>query len=153
MSSSVEGNKIEGEAYFSTGDPCKKSKIYLKNSDGEKLSETIVDEEGYFTLVPESSGEYTVVLDAGEGHTVSEIVNMDGEAVEEEEEIVEESGNYPSLQKEFKSVNNKIKALKKEIVRLENKNSFRDILGGFGYIFGIFGIMGFIKSRKEKNEK
>ena len=49
-----------------------------------------------------------------------------------------------------KAIAKQIKPLRQEIQSLKEKSGLRDILGGIGYIFGLLGLVAFLRERKLK---
>ncbi|WP_028870309.1 hypothetical protein [Psychromonas arctica] len=52
-----------------------------------------------------------------------------------------------------KAIAKQIKPLRKEIQALKEKSGFRDMIGGIGYIFGLLGLVAFLRERKLKANK
>ena len=49
-----------------------------------------------------------------------------------------------------KAIAKQIKPLRREISALKEKSGLRDIIGGIGYIFGLLGLVAFLRERKLK---
>jgi len=49
-----------------------------------------------------------------------------------------------------KAIAKQLKPLRREIQELKEKSGLRDILGGIGYIFGLLGLVAFLRERKQK---
>ncbi|WP_160063430.1 cobalt ABC transporter permease [Psychromonas sp. L1A2] len=52
-----------------------------------------------------------------------------------------------------KAIAKQIKPLRREISALKEKSGLRDIIGGIGYIFGLLGLVAFLRERKLKAKK
>ena len=162
----VEGDKVYTESYFNDGKKCIDSKIEVFNNQGNKLLEGLTDEEGMFSFeIPSKDvidGDLKVVLTASMGHRAEYIISADelggtvGSVKEEFEEPVSAvSPETSSVDlKEIQSLienalDKKIKPIMKEIKKSqEGKVSSTEIIGGIGYIIGIFGIVAYFLSRK-----
>ena len=159
----VEGKEIYTESYFNDGKKCIDSKIEVFDNQGNKLLEGLTDKEGKFSLeVPSEDGDLKVVLTASMGHRAEYSISADelrgavGLIKEEPEEPVSIVSSETSLVdlKEIQSIiedtlDEKLKPIMREIKKSrEDKISSTEIIGGIGYIIGIFGIIAYFLSRK-----
>jgi len=159
-----EGDKILGECYFVDGSACKNSKVEVYNEKGEKLLETLTDEKGKFSFNTKEKGELKIVIPAGEGHRAEYKIEGIKEQIEKKDikkETLKEERQSKSNQnyvdrEEFKKMIDevmdvKLQGLRREIMDLRKQMDsigLRDILGGIGYIFGIWGIIMLIKRKR-----
>jgi len=157
-----EGDKVAGECYFVDGSPCKNSPVEVYDSKGKKILETSTDEKGRFSFKTPETGELKVVIPAGEGHRAEYRL----EAVERSEKkgIKKQEPIKEAEEKQATSVNRdeikqiidetmdvKLLGIRNEILDLRkqmDKISIRDIIGGIGYIFGVWGLIMLIKRKK-----
>ena len=159
----VEGDKVYTESYFNDGKKCIDSKIEVFDNQGNKLLEGLTDEEGAFSFeIPPGDGDLKIVLTASMGHRAEYIISADelgdtvGSIKEEPEELVSViSPETSSVDlKEIQSIiedalDEKLKPIMREIKKSqEDKISPTEIIGGIGYIIGIFGIVAYFLSRK-----
>lgn len=162
----VEGEKIYTESYFNDGKKCIDSKIKVFDNQGNKLLEGLTDKEGEFSFeVPSENGNLKIVLTASMGHRAEYSISADeirgsvGLIKEENEEPV--SIVFPETSsvdlKEIQSIiedtlDEKLKPIMREIIEIkksqEDRISPTEIIGGIGYIIGIFGIAAYFLSRK-----
>lgn len=162
----VEGEKIYTESYFNDGKKCIDSKIEVFDNQGNKLLEGLTDKEGEFSFeVPSENGNLKIVLTASMGHRAEYSISADeirgsvGLIKEENEEPV--SIVFPETSsvdlKEIQSIiedtlDEKLKPIMREIIEIkksqEDRISPTEIIGGIGYIIGIFGIAAYFLSRK-----
>ncbi len=162
----IEGGKIYTESYFNDGKKCIESKIEVFDNRGNKLLEGLTDKEGEFSFeVPSEDGDLKIVLTASMGHraeysiSANEIRGSTGLIKEENEEpasIVFPETSSLDL-KEIQSIiedtlDEKLKPIMREMIEIkksqEDKISPTEIIGGIGYIVGIFGIIAYFLSRK-----
>ncbi len=159
----VEGDKVYTESYFSDGKKCVDSKIEVFDNQGNKLLEGLTDEEGTFSFeIPSGDGDLKLVLTASMGHRAEYIIQADElenikglieEKIEEPVSAVSTETSSIDL-KEIQSIiedtlDEKLKPLMREIKKSqEDKISLTEIIGGIGYIIGIFGIVAYFLSRK-----
>ncbi len=159
----IEGDKIYTESYFSDGKKCVDSKIEVFDNQGNKLLEGLTNEEGAFSFeTPPGDGYLKIVLTASMGHRAEYSISADelrgaaGFIKEEPEEPVSVISPETSLVnlKEIQSIiedtlDEKLKPIMREIKKSqEDKISPTEIIGGIGYIIGIFGIVAYFLSRK-----
>jgi nickel transport protein len=162
----VEGEKIYTESYFNDGKKCIDSKIEVFDNQENKLLEGLTDKEGEFSFeVPSEDGDLKIVLTASMGHQAEysiladELSSTAGLIKEEPEEPVSLISPETSLVdlKEIQSIiedslNEKLKSIMREMREIkksqEDKISPTEIIGGIGYIIGIFGIIAYFLSRK-----
>jgi len=162
----VEGDKVYTESYFNDGKKCIDSKIEAFDKQGNKLLEGLTDKEGTFSFeVPAEGvidGDLKLVLTASMGHRAEYIIRADelGDIKGLMEENIEEpvSAVYTETSsidlKEIQSIiedtlDEKLKPIMREIKKSqEDKISLTEIIGGIGYIIGIFGIIAYFLSRK-----
>jgi nickel transport protein len=150
-----EGDKIFGECYFVDGSPCKNSKVEIYNARGDKILETTTDEKGKYSFTITEKGTLRIVISAGEGHKAKyKLEGIGGETVKKETPLTQ---HHPSINKdEIKQIieeamDAKFSELKTEIINLHkqmDKVTLRDLIGGIGYIFGVWGIITLLKNKK-----
>jgi len=159
----VEGGKIYTESYFNDGKKCIDSKIEVFDNRGNKLLEGLTDKEGEFSFeVLSEDGDLKIVLTASMGHRAEysiladELSSAAGLIKEEPEEpvsLISPETSSVDL-KEIQSIiedalDEKLKPIMREIKKSqEDKILPTEIIGGIGYIIGIFGIIAYFLSRK-----
>jgi len=159
----VEGDRVYTESYFSDGKKCIESKIEVFDNQGNKLLEGLTDEEGAFSFeIPPGDRDLRIVLTASMGHRAEYIIRADelGDIAGLIEENIEEPVSAVSPEtssvdlKEIQSIiedtlDEKLKPIMREIKKSqEDRISPSEIIGGIGYIIGIFGIVAYFLSRK-----
>jgi len=160
----VEGDKVYTESYFNDGKKCVDSKIEVFDNQENKLLEGITDENGEFSFkTPQEEGNLKIVLTASMGHRAEYIIKADelGDTVGSIKEELKEPVSVISPEvswfdlKEIQllienALDKKLEPILREIKRSqEHKISPTEIIGGIGYIFGIFGIIAYFLSRKK----
>jgi len=160
-----EGNKVFGECYFVDGSPCKNSTVEVYDLKGQKIVETVTDEKGRYNFITKEKGTLRIVIPAGEGHRAEyklEEIPEKTEKKQTKETIPARTANKPAQpdatvnKDEIKQIieevmDIKLQGLRAEIMDLRkqmDKVSLRDIIGGIGYIFGIWGIIMLLKRKK-----
>lgn len=157
MSVYVEGNAVEGEIYYVGGGnpPGAGAKVeFLK--DDKVVYKITADDEGLFNLGEITPDSYTVRADGSQGHVAFYELDksefMLDETTEEEvktEDLSQQHFENTSLTKEElqKAISHAIRPLREQIDRYEAKTRLHDILGGIGYILGLFGLMIIIRAK------
>jgi len=161
------GFEIEGEAGFSNGSMANAGTIVkIFDPSGSPLGEVETDDEGFFTFTAKKRITHVFEIDMGAGHQLT--MQLPAEELPESLSAgpsSEQSTNTPSLSVSNvtpdnvdqitvlmleKAIAKQIKPLRKEIQSLKEKSGLRDILGGIGYIFGLLGLVAFLRERKLK---
>jgi len=164
MSVYVEGNDLEGEIYYVGGGnpPGAGAQVELKLDD-KVLATTVADKEGLFIFESVSPDSYSVRADGGQGHVAFyELDRSEFPDAEPQAEVATEteSRNTAAVNSELqcspmtpqqlqKAISKAIRPLREKIDRYEAKTRMHDVLGGIGYIFGLFGLFMFIRNRKK----
>lgn len=162
-----EGDKVIGECYFVDGAPCKNSKVEVYDKEGRKIVETVTDEKGNFSFKTSNKDELKIVIPAGEGHR-AEYTLAALEQVTAKNEI-KKTGTQQSRQaQELKlpeslikkdelrqiineAMDSKLQGLQNEVRNIRKQLdtiNYRDIIGGIGYIFGVWGLIMMLKGKK-----
>src|SRR5665648_837949 len=160
----VEGDKVYTESYFNDGKKCVDSKIEAFDNQGNKLLEGLTDGEGMFSFeIPPGDGDLKLVLTASMGHRAEYSIRADElgdikglieENIEEPVSAVSPESSSVDL-KEIQSIieetlDEKLKPVMREMRKSqEDSISPTEIIGGIGYIIGIFGIVAYFLSRKK----
>ncbi|MCM8806602.1 MAG: hypothetical protein NC926_01395 [Candidatus Omnitrophica bacterium] len=141
-----EGEKIYVESYFPDGKPVKKGKIEVYNENGEKIIEGQTDENGVFSFnIPENK-KIKIILTGDAGHKTETFMELVKEIKKEGSNFKKETFKSMELDKEeIKKIleevlEKKMNEFLKEYRKEREKEKFKDIVGGIGYILGIFGI-------------
>ncbi|TEW56539.1 cobalt ABC transporter permease [Psychromonas sp. RZ22] len=170
----ANGFEIEGEAGFSNGSMARAGTIVkVSDQSGTPLGEVKTDADGLFTFTAKKRITHVFKVNMGAGHLLTmqlpaeELPDDFGhvEATTNEEtanEVVSISKsnlNEVALSSQItplmleKAIAKEIIPLRKEIQALKEKSGLRDILGGIGYIFGLLGLVVFLRERKLKAKK
>ncbi len=163
MSVYLEGNLVEGEIYFVGGGspPASGAKIDLIKGE-EVLHSIVADESGWFSFGSITPDTYTVRGDGGQGHVAFYDLNK-SEFIENEsgsQDVTSSSAPQNRISGENQcssslsqqdlqiAITKAIRPLREKIDRYEAKTRMHDILGGIGYILGLFGLLIIFRNRK-----
>lgn len=164
----LNGDTVEGEGGFGKGRPCISCEVIISDGEGNELKRDKTDQEGKFKVqVPQEALPKVrkVILEAGPGHrgeweVVATTPSAEG-AKESSQSMPPERGLYTevaaniqesSLRKIVREeVRNALSPLAHELVALrESGPGITEIIGGIGYIFGIAGVILYLRSTKKR---
>ncbi len=170
----VEGNEIFVEGYFTDGKKAKNSEIIVFDASNSELLRGISDADGQFSFAIPQQSDMRITVNAGMGHQ-TEYSLLKDELHEEVEDpsseptttatvadenstqsadgpltpITAVSLDNSALRTEVeRAVGKAIKPLMRELSAMRAEKSLADIIGGIGFIFGLFGIAMYFKVRK-----
>lgn len=127
LSAQYDGQQITGKAYYSDQTPAAETYVEaIKPNGTEPVVYGKTDKEGRFVLPLTQEGTFTVIVEGMEGHRAEAQV----------QKIVPQTNTAD------------IQLLREEIEQLKNKIYLRDVIGGIGYILGLFGVVALLKARK-----
>jgi nickel transport protein len=161
----VEGDSVIGQCYYKDGTPVRQQKVEISKLSGGKLLELETDSAGYFRFAPPVKVDLKIVLYAGMGHQsettikagdLPEVKKLRAEKPKSSHEVVEAAPQRSEFDKESmrrivgEVVEEKFNALRELIVKQQRSTSLITIIGGIGYILGIFGLLSLLRSRKRQ---
>ncbi len=161
----VEGDTVFVEGYFPGGKKSQDSLVEVFNPAGTKLLEGRTNEKGEFSFkIPERT-DLKIVLTASMGHkndfTVSagdfgEVRLSPSSPAPSFAERAKDASEHPADLSQLegmidRALDRKLAPVIK-LIRDTRKEgpSITEIVGGIGYIFGLFGLVMYFKSRKER---
>ncbi len=160
------GETIEGELGFSNGDMAPNARIEVFSDTGEVLGEAVTDADGFFLFTPTQPVRHVFKANLGAGHiaetdmSAEDVADILGVAA-----IASETSAAPApvttntgtvvapLSPEERlaiaeAVRDEIRPLRREIAAYREKNDLQTVLGGIGYIMGLFGLYFYIAARR-----
>ena len=162
------GEAIEGEIGFSNGDMAAEAEVIVLGPDGAELGRARTDADGFFTYVPAQPVAHIFRADLGAGHVAE--ARMEAEQVAAilgvAAQIAEVETSAPpapsqagasltvaSLTQEERLalaqiVRDEMRPLRREIAAYREHNDLQSILGGLGYIAGLFGLGFYLAARR-----
>lgn len=156
------GESIEGEAYFVGSGPAAGVSVTLRDSADKILKQGETGPDGHFALPASGTGDIIVVVDAQDGHIAR--FTVAGTELTPAAGAAPASTPAPAAGAAASSVPGaapaapladielvvarKIAPLATQLDELQSTLRLQDILGGIGYIVGIFGLVAFLKSRR-----
>ncbi|MFO7965773.1 MAG: hypothetical protein R6U50_17740 [Desulfobacterales bacterium] len=162
----VEGNRVFTESTLSRGKAVSGGDITVYDSSNRILLKGKTDDQGEFTFILPQKPPLIIELNAGMGHRAQWTLlpdDADGNAssaegdaagMEPKPETVfplTENGSHisvPQLEAALeRALDKQLKPIIRMLVDNGNEPSLTDIIGGIGYIFGIFGIIAYLRAR------
>jgi len=160
----VVGTSVEGKAYFVGGGPAENVSATLRDLNEKVVAEGRTDTEGRFALTAPVRSDLVVVVDAMDGHVARFAIaaarlpsNLPAGEAGEATPARPPAGEkialaVPAMSADAdeiaSSVARQIEPLAEQIDAMESAIRLRDVLGGLGYIVGIFGLIAFFKARR-----
>ncbi len=172
----VEGGKVYTESYYVDGTKCQNSEVEVLDSSGKVVLKGKTNKQGEFSFVPPCKGPLKIVLRAGMGHRAETVLSKadlqeggnvatKGSAAETEpaepkiQASGQKTGEIAISQNELKKLLNetldrKLHPILKLLVESQQHGvSARDVFAGLGYIFGIMGLVIYIKDAKKQGRR
>ncbi|MFV0513231.1 MAG: cobalt ABC transporter permease [Jhaorihella sp.] len=165
----ASGSAIEGEFGFSNGDMAADQEVIVTGPDGAELGRTMTDSDGFFVYRPTAPVAHTFFADLGAGHvaqasmSAEEVAGIMGVAAAAAPtapapvpaEAAASGGvtvaalTDDERQVIAKAVRDEMRPLRREIAAYREHNDFQTILGGIGYIVGLFGLAFYLAARRK----
>lgn len=154
------GEAIEGEIGFSNGEMAVDAEVTVLGPDGTELGRVRTDADGFFLYEPTAPVAHRFRSDLGAGHVadvnmpageVAEILGLTPETVQTPPAATapaeaELSDRQRALLAEV--MRDELRPLRREIAAYREKNDLQTVLGGIGYIVGLFGLGFYLAARR-----
>ncbi|MCK0126405.1 hypothetical protein MWU76_18590 [Gelidibacter sp. F2691] len=162
------GSDIEGEIGMSDGSMAVDKLVEVFDEAGNKLGEAKTDGDGFFIYTPTQPITHIFRSDLGAGHVAeatmpgAEVAQLMGQAAADASAGASVLAGDPSsmpaasagLSDETRAqiatmLRNELRPIRQEITALKTETNFQSILGGIGYIVGLFGLGFYIAARRK----
>ncbi|ULB12382.1 cobalt ABC transporter permease (plasmid) [Cereibacter azotoformans] len=158
------GAAIEGEIGFSNGDMAANQRVTVTDPEGRPLGEVVTDAAGAFSFTPAEPIAHVFHANLGAGHVAE--VTMPAEAVaallgKATPATPPGAGAIPlttaalaggaaplSRDEVAAMLRDELRPLRQEIAAYKEKNDLQTILGGLGWIAGLFGLGFYLAARR-----
>lgn len=159
----AEGRTIEGYVYFPGGGRGRNLQVLFLGPDGTRLGETVADTDGRFRYEAASAVDHRVVVDSGDGHRGEFLVRaaeLGGAppasagsapattAVEDIPDAPAGAADAALEQLVDRAVARHVRPLREQLEGYEEKVRLHDVLGGLGWILGLFGLAAWLHARR-----
>ena len=172
----VEGDTVKTISKFPGGKRVMKGNIVVTDLQGNVLLKGVTDENGEFSFKIPKREPLKVVLNAGMGHRGEWTIQADEitGVTDERQNVSSKPGPVSAGERDTpdserlkevtsdeiqiaveKALDRRLKPILAMLEKIhEPKTTYKDILGGIGYIMGLVGIVAYIQSirKKTKNE-
>ena len=166
----AEGDVIAGDIGFSNGDMAADAVVEILDPAGNKLGEVRTNADGAFTFRPVQPVAHIFRSNLGAGHVaevrmdvedlpamgpgvaqaVPPTAKADGAAATASQSAPASVLSTEEQEKILSGVVQKqLLPLRRELAAYKEKNDIQSILGGIGYIFGLFGLGFYIAARRK----
>jgi nickel transport protein len=170
----VEGPQVSGYAYFAPGGRAQDSNVKVTLPDGSVVATMTTDDTGSFHFTPTVRADYTILVDAGDGHeatyriAASELSDSTASAntvpipapvaTPPVVTVCQPAGSPPSAAEIRAMVElgiaHQVRPLREQIDAWQEKVWLHDVLGGLGYIIGLAGLAyGLSEGRRSRRDK
>jgi nickel transport protein len=159
------GDVIEGEVGFSNGQMAADVPVRVFDETGALMGETRTGADGFFVYTPTRKVTHVFKADLGAGHEVTfrlDVAEVPGVSADAAAAVPPMSAQsaQPAAQPAAlpadlqamiaEAVRDEVRPLRREITAYKEKNDLQTVLGGIGYIVGLFGLAFFLMARRER---
>ncbi len=165
-----EGEMIEGEVGFSNGQMADAGTVVkVLGPDGAELGQATVGDDGLFRFKPTVAVAHTFRADMGLGHVAQVTlspeelpVSLAREGAGNPEQAARSSGARndqaaaPSIAPDTldalisEAVRREMRPLRRDLAAYKEERDLQGLLGGLGYIAGIFGLLFFVAGQRRR---
>ena len=149
--------EIEGEIGHANGHMAPGVRVTVTDATGNPLGETRTDAEGRFTFVPAQAVEHVFRADPGAGHVAE--TRMSAHEIPLPDAPTPTTGGADRPERERATIaidtdrlraliRAEITPLRRELAARGRKNDLTAILGGIGYVLGVFGLGFYLAARR-----
>jgi len=173
----TDDTTVEGEIGFSNGDMAADTVVDVFDGEGKRLGVTKTNTDGVFFYKPTKAVTHEFRANMGAGHIATYVLEKEdlpsallegtdskkaSDSSEQQETTVKTMASEPSAvdvdNADLKSmisreVSHAIRPLQKELAAYKEKNDLQSILGGIGYILGLFGVASYMLSRRRDKKE
>ena len=141
--------------------------MIVTGPDGAELGRAVTDADGFFVYTPTAPVAHTFFADLGAGHVaevfmpaedVARIMDVASTTPATPEPVPDEAAAKGGItvaaltdaerQTIAQAVRDEMRPLRREIAAYREHNDFQTILGGIGYIVGLFGLGFYLAARR-----
>ncbi len=164
----TEGNTIFTESYYNDNKKVINGSISVYDPFGKEILKGNTNERGEFSFKIPQKTDLRIVLTSSMGHGAEYLFNLDespagadtltaGAETQEAEHTATETEIHVSRNEIRKIVedalDDRLKPLSRNIAELRKEKGpgITEIIGGIGYIFGLMGVVLYLRSKKRHN--
>lgn len=175
----IEDGNIKLEGYFPDGKKAKGAKVSITDEKGDTIIEGEADQDGKFTAPLLATGKILVSIDVGLGHRSDTTIEVQSGSIltqqqaEHQHDATSETPSpvvaakaptasvqqpmipAPNPEQMQKSIEQAVRSavipLERRLLEYERSTGMREIIGGLGYLMGLFGTVMYFQARRQKN--
>lgn len=138
----VDGTTLRGAARYSDRSPVAREQVFLFSppQSQEPIASVTTAGDGRFTFEGAPGRSYRVMIDAGEGHEVEREVTVPAAAAAAPAPA---AGGLTRAE-----LDAALLPLREDLARLERQWRLTDLFAGLSYLFGAYGLVAWLRSRK-----
>lgn len=143
----VVDGMIVGRVYFAGGDGVAGLDVWAEDPDGAELGRGVTDDDGGFRIPVAGPVDHILRVDSGDGHGATFRVRLT--EAPSPSATAAPTAPDPDLSALVRAaVAREVAPLRAQIDTWEAETRWRDVLGGIGYIFGLFGVAFYLLARR-----
>ena len=142
----VSDGQISGKVYFPNA-PAQGLTVVLRGGSGRDIASITSAADGTFQFEGQQHFPVTLIAETADGHRAEFRVDRDGHATESDSKNALDHGPTGNLDTVRAMVQEELKPLREQLDAQANQTRMRDVLGGIGYVLGIFGVIALLKRR------
>lgn len=161
----VEGDHIEGSVFFSGNVAARDVPIIVAGPDGTIVARATTDGNGRFRLALAGPFDHRLIADTGDGHRAEFVVRAaelpavappPGPLAVPAAPLPQQVPSVPPLNTDEVqhlielAVSRQVAPLREQLDAFEQRVLWRDVLGGIGYIVGLFGLAAWLLARHRR---
>jgi nickel transport protein len=137
------------------GAPAAGASVQVLDIDEQLLASLKPDANGEFSYQPTSSIDHIIVANTGDGHEARWVITAEeltgglpsppSSELSDERELPDTSQLTVLVEQ---AVARQVRPLREELIAYEEQVRFRDVIGGIGYILGIFGVVAWWQQKR-----
>lgn len=165
----IEGKQVICQCFYNDGQPVIDQSVTVVLSNDTIIAQGTTDNKGIFSFSPNVQDDLIIKLDAGMGHAATTTISKDElPRIEKPPVNKKPLAVQPSVKKDVKNkqpdhiTEQQVREIVEQVIEKKTRSiidliqehqqtqSLTTIIGGIGYIVGIFGLYMFFRSRKKK---
>ncbi len=154
----VVGDAITGTVFFSGNTAARAVPIQIVDPAGRIVAETVSDAEGRFHATLAGPFDHRIIADTGDGHRAEFVIRsadlgrLPVTPLSAADEPTAAAAALPSdVERAIEqAVARQVAPLREQLDAFEQRVLWRDVLGGIGYIVGLFGLAAWLIARHKR---
>lgn len=146
----VSNGMVHGKVYYPSGGASGLI-VHLVDAEGKTVAEVTSDASGGFVVPETPKPPFTLVSETEDGHRAEFRVGAVREEGASQSEVTSGTPDGPLQDEHLRAlIQQEIQPLREQWAEQADRARVRDVIGGIGYIAGIFGAIALFKSRSGK---